>query len=475
MKKLFLGMLLIGVAAALPAWFGFRAESALREALADADVAPYAHVALSDYQRGWLHSRGTVAVSLKDDYVDALLASAGPEAAEVRRALRDGSLEFDLEVAHGPLVPGPPRFIGAARAHMSLAVPDQLADWVQGAGYLMQFTARTGFDGATEVVAKVPALEHRTPDGVRIALSGIDLEGQYEGGQQRLLGTLEMASLEVTDGDSRFVLDRLHVASDSTRISPAVHLTEATAGIGGISVSSRNPLVGVLELEDLALVTRVAPGGTEGRLDLSAEYRLGSLLTPQMTVTNGRFGLAIRNVGIASLEAYDAWSQAMTLRGGPDDALMGELVQLAGTFLRDGPIIELEPVSATYNGQPVDARLRLSVNAAAVPSADRLMQLDPLALMGAIAMDGEVAAASALVRQIASARLMEGARAELTSQGREPSDTELAALVEPQVDAILAGLVQQGLLRREGDRYRSELALRNGQAEINGQAMPLPL
>lgn len=479
MKKLIFGVLLIGAAAAaLPAWFGYRAESQLREALAESDAAPYVSVQVTRYERGWLHSRGVLELRLNDDYVDALMASSGADAKDadgVRQALQQGSVTLQLQVAHGPLVLEPERYVGAAWTRLTLTAPDELRALIPAVGELMQVTARTGFDGDADIVATVPALQHRNGDGVEFAFSGADLKGHYEDSEQRLRGRFTMGSLEITDGDSRFRLDGLHVDSDTTRLSRAVHLTEAVAGIDAISVTSRDPAVGVVEVAGLELATRVEPGQTDGRLDLSAEYRLGSLLTPQMTLTDGRFGVAVRNVGIESLEAYDAWSQAMTLSGGRDDALMAELAQLATRFLRDGPVIEIEPLSARYNGQPVDARFRVTVNAAAVPAADRLQLLDPEALLGAFDLEGDVAAASALIRQIAATRMLEGARAELTSQGNELSDAELAAMVEPQVDAILDGLLQQGFLRRDGDLYRVDLTFRNGQAAVNGQVMPLPM
>jgi uncharacterized protein YdgA (DUF945 family) len=54
------------------------------------------------------------------------------------------------------------------------------------------------------------------------------------------------------------------------------------------------------------------------------------------------------------------------------------------------------------------------------------------------------------------------------------SEEEQTTLIAQQTQATLAALVEQGMLQTEGADYRFTFTLKDTQAELNGQPMPLP-
>jgi len=171
-----------------------------------------------------------------------------------------------------------------------------------------------------------------------------------------------------------------------------------------------------------------------------------------------------------------------------DPTAEAKLQQLVTTVARQSlkydPSISIDPLTLTLDGQKVNGELKLGLTGAG--SADLIAHPGEIVryLQGRAHLSvPETLALSAVEtferRQIEQAALEQELNA--TTEGQQPPqaepDPEQAKAMARQVSRqLIAGLVGQGLIRREGADLVTEVELEpGGKLTVNGKPMAVPL
>jgi uncharacterized protein YdgA (DUF945 family) len=195
-------------------------------------------------------------------------------------------------------------------------------------------------------------------------------------------------------------------------------------------------------------------------------YGLDSMRISESEITAAAIELTVRNLDVATMEAYGAAIDDAASTVDPLTALGPHLERA----LKAAPTFTLDPISFELDNEPFQGRVQVAADPARLPPAGTLDVENPLFLIGLLDTTAEVTLSKALAQNLA--KLM--ARMQLAGDGTVPAD-ELEYLAEAQAGLTLTLLVGQGVLVEDGEMYRSALDFTNGALTLNGNLLPFGL
>jgi len=371
-----------------------------------------------------------------------------------------------------------------------------------GGGPLAEVLLRVNLDGSLDLEADVPAFEL---PGRGLSSAGATAQGSFHGGIRGGRGQLALAEIELQLGASRIDLApttvRVHGVSNE-----AGSRVDGTFDLGALRVARASGLrIGLLpsfgtfeasrapnELDLSALETEVgeieiargdssAPiivrGGrlrlrartTAGqlvRMDLS--FSLDSLESGEQAYGPGRVRLQLRGVDLLAVSRLrDALAQLQVSSAGADPEARDRaetrlLHEWIPVLMASSPELELERLELEGPGGKVEAGGRLKVDGR-----------DPAAFEGEItAMEAIEARGYLLVPAPLLHGWLDGFLAGVleAEAGALPPE-ELAAMTVFLRDMTVDRLLDEGMLRPSGDRYRVEMRFEQGVFIVNGKPL----
>jgi uncharacterized protein YdgA (DUF945 family) len=445
----------------LPGIVGSVTEARVRERVAAIDASPTAGAEVTSFDRGWFHSTARIELRFVPDNVGQLAdvaGSLGPFA----------MLPITVDVAHGPVAMLDGVHFGWAK---SVARADPAAPGITelqqtlGVPYLFEFRSRSGFLGGLSFDADAPAFDLPIDEAL-LTFSGATLAGTFA--RNRLEGDAQVGAVEFTSPTGVFAVRGVAATADNELRSDYVMPGRTTLSIDSISAGTQGATP-MFEATKLALNSDVALDAAAELLEMRVDYQVDAVRVENEQVTGAALGLTLRNIDVATLEAYGAAATDAAATG-DTDTIVGSLGPHLERALKAGPSLTLEPLRFRYDDEPFEGRIEITTNTARLPPAGTLSLDNPLSLLGLVNADAEVRVSKPLAGELSTL----AARLQLGADESIPPD-QLEYMAEAQSGLMLTMLVGQGVLLEDGEGYRSSLQFRDGAVTLNGNALPFGL
>jgi uncharacterized protein YdgA (DUF945 family) len=453
--------LLVVAFVALPGVVGSVTEARVRERVAAIDASPTAAAEVKSFDRGWFRSTAQLELRFVPDNVAQLpnfVSVLGPAAA----------VPVAIEFAHGPIAVLEGVHFGwsklVARADVAAPGITELQQTL-GVPYLFEFRGRSGYFGRLRFDADAPPFVLPLDESL-LTFSGATLAGTFE--RSHLEADARIAAVELASATDTFAVRGLVATADNELRSAYVMPGRASLSVDSVSAGdAANP---TFEAANLEIRSDVTLDAAAELLEMKVDYDVDSVRVAANVVTGAALGLTVRNVDVATLEAYSAAATEAAAAGADEASLLASLGPHLERALKGGPSLTLDPLRFRYDEEPFDGRLEITTNVQRLPPAGTLDIDNPLQILGLVNIDADVRLSKLLAAQLAKL----SARLQLGADESVPPD-QLEYMAEAQSGLMLTMLVGQGVLVEEGDGYRASLQFRDGTVTLNGNALPFGL
>jgi len=478
MRKPVLAVVAIAALALLagsPWVLGALAQQRVTAGIERLDAESDIDAAIVDYARGFGTSTATIELSLPAAATDpSALPSDAPPAARLLLAAMAEPIRLLVTVRHGPilLADGAPVGLAASTIQIDPATPGyrELLEEL-GIPYIFELRTVTGFTGQSDWVNEVPAFALERDDLI-VRFSGSNSNGTYDAATRRLVGQGEAASLHTEAEDTIVDLEQIAFDTDSTYYSEALRIGYVDASIARIAVASPGDSFALdgfgarfdIDLDDSGERATMVGAYTLARLSDGAELDLSDVA---ITAT-------ARQVDIAALSAYYTSMQESGMQNDASAPLSLTAEDALYDLVTASPILELEPLRLSWQGEPLEARVRMDVDATNLPPRSNFNAL-VLALEGVVGIDASVEMSDALARTIAARGIAFQIRRNAANDGVFMTDDEVETIAQAQAALALAALVAQGMLTASDSGYATTAQFRQGELTVNGTPIPLGL
>ncbi len=489
MKKVIatLAVVILVVILAGPFAAGVKTQQAMDSFVTYVNDQPGYTASWTEYDRGWFGSRGRMTVS-----VQLPSADSGEELPEL-------PLEFDI--SHGPVILREGLQFGWSAGTVVLGgeVDGWLRDRLSLAGnepfcqsdFRMSLLGTVGFQdkcqaGAVRLNSELPgaagagsetgsdtagieSARATSDDAQTLYLESYRGGGTYDrNGKFTYAGALPGARLESATGGTMEVGEvTLGTELDFGRLYSKFivpgHANFAVASISGKTAEGEE-----VRLTGLQFNTVTTFHEEDTLSDVEVEMSLASFSGLGENLSDARAVLSFNRVRVEFWEKYSDLMQQMA--GSEDTASVG--FELLGLVMSDlvpsGPGIEIKDLRFTTD----DGSLNLTARANLSP--DAAQSADPMGLIRFLQVDVNALVGKALAQSLMEQTTRSEIQGQLFESGEPWTDADLDAQVKDQAAVKLNMLVVQGMLKEDGDNYRIDFSFRDGNALLNGEAMPLP-
>ncbi len=440
---------------ALPPVFGMLTESAVRKRAESLRDEGRLLVTVETFDRGWFTSRAVLSIE--------------PDPTGDRRwqtltgFVRPMTVVVDFK--HGPLSVHDGLFFGFSelRARPAAAPNGEPID----APFDFDFRAQTSFGGSVNFAAEVRPFDS-AGEGFAVSFSGGRLHGTLSG--PRLHAVLDADALQYTQDTTTYSLFRVRASADTERTNERLMPGTITLEIDRMAMDVREAERKTL-FDVRALVVESSTALDRSREHLGGKWRveLGRLRLADGTEIGGaRLDAAAERLDVAALDAYSAAAARAAENGTP---LADEVEPALLRLLAAGPTASIDALHFEIDGEPFDASVRATTDAAALPPAGAADLRDPALWAAVLGIRAEITVAKSLADKaaVAIAKSILGQRME---DGESMPGPSLEALARTQAGLAIAVLSAQGLLEETDDLYRTVVQLEDGRLNVNGQSLP---
>jgi uncharacterized protein YdgA (DUF945 family) len=453
--------LLVVALVALPAVVGSVTEARVRERVAAIDASPTATAEVKSFDRGWFRSTATIELRLLPDNVARLADVAGDLGPFA-------TLPIAIDFAHGPIAVLDGVHFGwskmVARADPAAAGITELQQTL-GVPYLFEFRGRSSYFGTSRFDADAPPFNLPFDDTL-LTFSGATLDGTFA--QPNLDASARIGAVELTSPTSTFALRGVYATADNELRSDYVMPGQASLSIESVAAGPAG--MPTFEVANLRIRSDVGLDAAAELLEMRVTYDVDSVRVEDAQITAAALGLTMRNVDVATLEAYSAAAADAAAAGADEDSFVASLGPHLERALKAGPSLTLDPLRFRYDDEPFEGRIEIATNTERLPPAGTLDLDNPLLLLGLVNADAEVRLSKLLAAELATL----SARLQLAGDDSVPPE-QLEYMAEAQSGLMLTMLIGQGVLVEDGDGYRTSLQFRDGTVTLNGNPLPFGL
>lgn len=455
-------------------WAGVSAEKALQQQLAQIGKLPYFVVKQSSYQRGWFGAEQTVELELADSLTwpyQAYLKFADKPYTPIR-------LKYRNRVRHGPLP-----LLGSFNLRpLKAYVETELLLSAEAKKTLRPFfgdqppiriSNRIAFGNDGSVSVAIPAFDYEEAiSGVKVKWHGLQSGINYAGDYNRYAVDGKLPGIHL-DAAGKGVIDvgRLALNTESQRGVAGLMLGRGQATLDNLSASAGEPSPFKGELKQLRYAYQTQASGDF----LNSDIQLGfaSLKLAGKPYGPADMAFAARHLHaptVARLEQVlrEIQQKGLNTDDGGDKAF-ALLKQNGMPLLRNDPELELKHLNLRLPEGEVRLKGRLALKGFQDGDIDQ-----PVRLLEKINADADLKLPKKVVetyiRLLVRNILIERSGSELTVEQVENIDSLAQQLVQGQI----ANLIEQKLIRAEGDVLATTAVWRAGKLSVNNVAVPLP-
>lgn len=206
---------------------------------------------------------------------------------------------------------------------------------------------------------------------------------------------------------------------------------------------------------------------------MEASYYVDSVTGDELTFTDAKFEVAMRNLDVTALEAYNRIAQDLMFEPEETGLLMPALQDTFYQLLTAEPGMELGPLNFNWNGDAFEAVVRLRTDTEMLPPQVAFSLTDPSLWTRIFAVEAELDVAQSMAERLSIEASKYQLRRSAAASGQELDPDELNAMAESQGPGMLLLLVAQGMVEVSEIGYRSQLTFEKGILDVNGREIPL--
>lgn len=469
MNKLLVGtVLVLGASVVIaPTFIGSQVESQIRSAIDTFDTAPEYKVTLEDVKSGWFTTTGKINIT-----VDFEKLLAGSDTTFSPDDLPNISFDLDLSAQHGPVLLT--KGLGIGIAAVSLTSDDSAyAEFIEKTSDAPLYThnGTLFFNGAYQFdIVSLPfslkAVDSKVESSQlkgTISANSMRYDWQFGGGyanhEQVIfeIGDINLSGSSQT-GYQNFLSGNLSNADFAASVANVV-LNESDAGA-------------LFTINDIKLsgASRLSNNNTNANIEF--RYDVKNIDFDEFKLDDLVFEVELNKLSVEALNQFQALSRRTA--GLPPDQLLEKYNKAMQTILLDlvtqEPELNIPELSFKIGGGKFESSLYSNIT-----QFDSLPENinDSSFWIRHINLQSQAKFEAAALRHIVTQVLDRNLKPSLAEANL--SQDEYNQILDQQVDATVAALEAGGTFNKEGELYQYHFALKDGQALLNGNPMPISL
>lgn len=472
-----LGAGLVGVALVYSGaawWAGISAEQALKEQEQQLSRLPYFKIKAAAYHRGWLSAEQEVTLELSDSLTwpyQLYLKYAD-------KPYQPITLSYRQHVRHGPFPllsqfdPRPYKAVVTTELLLSDDMKAKLKPFF-GDQPPVSFENRVGFNNDGEIAVRVPSVNYEEAiSGIKIGWKGLHATFAYNGGYDhfRIDGQMPGLALDAA-GKATVNLQTLRFGGATTRGVAGLLLGDSHASLQSVAVDIKEATPFAATLENISYHTVSSAQGDF--INADGQLNFGALLLDGKRYGPAALEAAARHLHAPTLAKLDASITQLQREALTDDQAASKAMALLKDnglpLLRNDPELQLKSLSIKLPEGEVRAKGDIKLTGFVDQDLEQ-----PVQLLNKISAHADLRlpkpVVEAYVRLLVRNVLISRSGRDMTPEQVAEMDNLARQLVQGQV----ANLIEQKLIRDEGQTLVITAAWAKGRLDINGQDVPLP-
>lgn len=454
-----LAVLLLGVGG-LAYWSGQRAEQQYRAELEKLQAEnPSLQLAPASYQRGWWTAEATTRLEVRSEEPEPVTFS-------LKHEIHHGPLPLTWWLRRG-FTAEPVQVM--VRTTLGREAGTPLADGIAkffGNREPLEIVSRVGLDGAGTHTISMPPIDVTDAAPLQ-TLTFAGLQGQFEVTPEgkAVRGELGAPALRLKGQDGTHVrLVNLRLTVDQQSSQFGFMIGDSALSVAEFQVDNpENPQQPIL-LSGITFSTTASERGEQ--VGAGLQLAVTKLEAAGELFSDGLFSLSLADLDGRLLAQLRQLSQRQSATGG--EAVAEEGLKLVQQLLQRRPQLKLTTqVQATSGGLQATADLTFQ-------DPGEVDWENPQALLQLLAKAGaELTVGRAFLESLFGKTLEDQVRAAAEERSQELSDAQVREQGRTLAQEQLAPLVQARYLLVEGDNYKAQVRLHNGQLLLNDVPIPL--
>ncbi len=482
MKQLAVIVLVLIIATAgIPVVVGTMTEARLTEQAGIVSENDFFAVTVRDYERGWLTSSAKLDVGLSELYqerITQILIQDRDEPVSVPaiEAMLGKTITLIVDLSHGPIMTDNGLHAGFASSVIRLDPETEGLDKLRlklGVPYLFEIRTHTGFSSTSEFETDVPPMVFEDSSGT-FSFSGFTAEGTYDFTDRHVTSNGRIDSIEVASELVTVAAENVTFTGDNRMISTYVWEGPLELVLERMTLVNATPSgPPYLEASNVGFIAHTSLNDAGDRLDMDLSYYVDSVTGDELTVTDAKFEVAMHNLDVAAVEAYNRIAQDLMFEPEGTALLMPALQETLYQLLAAEPGMDFGPLNFNWNGDAFEAVVRIRTDTEMLPPQVAFSLMDPSLWTRLFAVEAEMDVARTTAEWLAIEASKYQLRSGTEASGQELSSDELNAMAESQGPGMLLLLVAQGMIEVSEIGYRSQVAFEKGILDVNGREIPL--
>ncbi|MDQ5910029.1 MAG: hypothetical protein QG599_2124 [Pseudomonadota bacterium] len=449
-------------------WSGLQAERWYEEALAEGSKGGNVKLSTVRYQRGVFSSQIMTRVDIPPTESGA-----------------DSSFSIRQTVYHGPWplagwgTSGVPMQMTGAVVRATLdpessAWTRQLAKWYGNQEPVVAFS-QIAFDGASSTRITMPTLTLNDVEDLK-SLNYSGLQGQFQVGPKvaTVQGNLTVTSLEFVGKPEAASDGQPATGSEQVKLRDLALTVDQRQGPFNLLFGESSFKIAELRAQDQTPGSTFAMTGLsvtgvltqQGSQQVAGELRIkADQITADQQSGNGSLHLALRHLDGPTLEKLQQWQQKASSPADDPKALL----TLMKTLLAGKPEFMLDSQAKMTQG---DWQGKLTLNFQDFDEAKVLQ--DTSGVLGALEKGlAHVEASKNLVETLLTDQIADQLQSHAEAQQPPVDPQMLQNMAATQATQQLQGLITDGFIQLDGDRYKTIARFEGGKLFVNDKEIPL--
>ncbi|ALS99309.1 YdgA family protein [Lacimicrobium alkaliphilum] len=467
-KGLLIGAAVVVAALAIsPKYIGTEVEKSLQHNAVQISQLPGYQLEVTTLEQSWFNTRATLTLAM-----DITEMGAG----EAETALELPEITIDLDINHGPLLFSGLGAVGVADWTATVdgqELREHLSWPAETPFYRIQGV--TGLSGNSSFQDMFSAFEGKQTELLSsMSFSGYVGSGEITGDEIRYYGaadslTLQSEKLNIT---SQQLAVNLQAEADfASMLRGEFYDSDTLFSLEKLNITNSQSAQPII-LDGLKFRAQSQVNHEEETGNIALDYRLATLTMPEFNASDLQLAMDVSQISLDFLKAYQEFIRNLAATD-PQ-----QLEQATQAFMLDNLLMVLTPEpelnitslkgtlpQGDFNGY-LNSKL---VNIDSLPKnmADKGFWIKHTLADAQVQMDKEVA------EWLAARQMLNQLKTSVPPQQWDQAQME--QLARQQAPVMLENLSKQGMLSQTEEGYQAVFSLKDGEANLNGTAIPLPM
>ena len=446
-------IILLGAGAAAPYWFGMQTEQAYNRSLEEVTKDGQVVITNQTYERGWLDSTAEATYSV----------NGAPISLTATHKIHHGPIPFDGELEFKPVLA-----LIHSQASLNLPAPIKLP----------AITGKTivHLEGNSETHISMAAASSTDPaSGSSVTWQGLSGDSTTSADMKQMTLKVLLPLLQVNSAAQKFSMTQVKIDANLQEGASGL-----TTGSLSYSIDKLNSVseTGTMDLNGLVLATSSSEAG--GNLSANIDLKIQEFSNATSSYGPGLINIKIRNLDVATLVKYQNEMRTLQTKGLPAEQmpsmLMGKMLALVTSLSKKAPEMEITKISFKMPDGEVSGHGKLVLDGSKTDIGE-----NPGLLLMALSGEGVLLVPKSAIRTLTELDLNRQVES-LKAQGKL-SEKEIKKLTPQKVSEISSGAASKYMDRYaanmklvpDGDNYKAEFSLSQGQLLVNGQPTSGPV